>query len=179
MEGPWGTGSKETVSLIFEKEVWAIMGSHDGRNAHLAEQVTAKARVVFLSSWAADPTLSQAFVPWYFSCLPNNNQQADVLIEEIYNKQKFNKIALISENSYDADLALKSFVNKITIKGKSDLITLRYNVDDDFAVLADKISSSNTSCIVLFSTPKVSNQLILSLRKKGINLACFRNFVFT
>lgn len=37
MEGPWGTGSKEAVNLIFEEKVWAIMGSHDGRNADLVQ----------------------------------------------------------------------------------------------------------------------------------------------
>ena len=84
MEGPWGTGSKEAVNLIFDDDVWAILGSHDGRNAHLVEQVTAKTKVVFVSAWAGDPTLSQAFVPWYFSCVPNNIQQAKILIEEIY-----------------------------------------------------------------------------------------------
>src|SRR5512135_2962372 len=72
MEGPWGTGSKQAVDLIFSEEVTAIMGSHDGRNAHLVEQVCTKARVVFMSVWASDPTLSQAFVPWYFSCVPND-----------------------------------------------------------------------------------------------------------
>src|SRR5512133_2520626 len=46
MEGPWGTGSKQAVSLIFDENVCAIMGSHDGRNAHLVEQACTKARVV-------------------------------------------------------------------------------------------------------------------------------------
>ncbi len=75
-DGPWGAGSKESVSMVFEDEVVAIMGSLDGRNAHLAEQVATKTRIVFLSSWATDMTLSKAFVPWYFRCLPNDHQQA-------------------------------------------------------------------------------------------------------
>ena len=45
MEGPWGTGSKQAISLVFDEKVWAILGSHDGRNAHLAEQATAKTHV--------------------------------------------------------------------------------------------------------------------------------------
>jgi len=65
MEGPWGTGSKQAVNLVFNEHVWAILGSHDGRNAHLVEQVIAKTHVVFLSAWASDPTLYQAFVPWF------------------------------------------------------------------------------------------------------------------
>ena len=26
MEGPWGTGSKQAVNLIFEEKVWALIG---------------------------------------------------------------------------------------------------------------------------------------------------------
>ncbi len=74
--------------MVFEDEVVAIMGSLDGRNAHLAEQVATKTRIAFLSSWATDMTLSQAFVPWYFRCIPNDQQQASSLIEEIYLQKK-------------------------------------------------------------------------------------------
>ncbi|MBK7627952.1 MAG: ABC transporter substrate-binding protein [Bacteroidales bacterium] len=174
MEGPWGTGSKEAVSLIFEEEVWAIMGSHDGRNAHLAEQATAKTRIVFLSSWAADPTLSQAFVPWYFSCVPNNNQQAEVLFNEVYNKNKFNKIALISENNYDSNFAFKSFVNKITINGKPRPFVLSYsNADLDYGAMADIIIASNPECILLFGMPSSSIKIFEAVKFRDSNIPAF------
>jgi branched-chain amino acid transport system substrate-binding protein len=174
LEGPWGTGSKEAVSLIFEEEVWAILGSHDGRNAHLAEQATAKTRIVFLSAWAADPTLSQAFVPWYFSCVPNNNQQAEVLTDAIYTKHKFSKVAVISENNYDSGFALKSFVNKITVNRKTDTLLIRYNTTDtDFDYLAEKINSANPECIALFGTPPSTVKIIKLLKEKGISLPVF------
>jgi len=92
MEGVWGSGSSEVVDMVFNEDVWAILGSHDGRNAHLVEQVIAKTRVVFLSAWASDPTLSQAYVPWYFSAVPNDIQQANALIEEIYTHRKHEKV---------------------------------------------------------------------------------------
>jgi branched-chain amino acid transport system substrate-binding protein len=82
MEGPWGTGSKEAVNLIFEEKVWALLGSHDGRNAHTVEQAATRSIVVFVSAWTSDPTLSQAFVPWFFNCVPNDNQQAASLTKE-------------------------------------------------------------------------------------------------
>jgi branched-chain amino acid transport system substrate-binding protein len=113
MEGPWGTGSKEAVSQIFEEEVWAIIGSVDGRNAHLVEQVSAKTRIVFLSAWATDPTLSQAFVPLFFNCVPNDNQQADALIEELYNKRKIKIAALISGTDYDSKTASDNYIKRI------------------------------------------------------------------
>ncbi len=174
MEGPWGTGSKEAVNLIFEEEVWAIIGSHDGRNAHLVEQVATKARIVFLSAWASDPTLSQAFVPWYFSCVPNDLQQAAALIEEIYNKRKINKIAAISDNGYDSKSALKSFVKKTKLDGKADPLQLFYdNSSQDFNDLLDQIIKADVNCIILFGKPMASLKLIHQLRQRKMILPVF------
>ncbi len=75
-EGQWGAGSKESVRLVFEDEVVAIMGSLDGRNAHLAEQVAATTKILFLSSWAPDMTISLPFVPWSLRWRPNHQHLA-------------------------------------------------------------------------------------------------------
>ena len=151
MEGPWGTGSKEVVNLVFKEKVWAILGSHDGRNAHLVEQVIAKTQIVFLSAWASDPTLSQAFVPWYFNCVPNDLQQADALIEEIYRKRKIAKIAIVSDRDYDSKLALESFLKKWKITGKVNPLQLFYNnPDKDFNILIDKLIKADVNGVLLF-----------------------------
>ncbi len=174
MEGPWGTGSKEAVNLIFEEEVWAIMGSHDGRNAHLVEQTATKAGVVFLSAWASDPTLSQAFVPWYFSCVPNDLQQAAALIEEIYNKRKINKIAAVSDNNYDSKLALESFLKKTKLAGKTDPLQFYYeNSSQNFNVLLDQINKADVNCIVLFGQPSASLKIIQQIRLRKMSQPVF------
>jgi branched-chain amino acid transport system substrate-binding protein len=167
MEGPWGTGSNQAVSLIFEEKVCALMSSCDGRNGHLIEQVAAKTRVVYLSSWASDPTLAEAFVPWYFSCAPTDIQQADALIEEIYNKRKLAKIAAVSGNDYDSKLALENFVKQIKTKGKNDPLQLFY--DDkikDFKSLVDQINNADIRGIVLFGKPASSIKLLNEIRKR-------------
>lgn len=174
MEGPWGTGSKEAVNLIFSDNVCAIIGSPDGRNGHLVEQVTTKARIVFLSTWASDPTLAQAFVPWYFSCVPTDLQQADAFIQEIYNKRKLTKIAAISDNDYDSKLALESFVKKTKQAGKIDPLLLFYeNSNQDFNVLIDKIRKADIGAIILFGKPSASVRLIQQLKQNKINKTLF------
>ena len=174
MEGPWGTGSKEAVDLIFKEKVWAILGSHDGRNAHLVEQVCAKSRVVFLSAWASDPTLSQAFVPSYFSCVPTDLQQADALIKEIYIKRKLNKIAIVSDNGYDAKQALGSFLKKIKLAGKAVPLQLFYdNSVKDFKNLFDQVNKSDINGIVIFGHPSDSRKLIQQIRQQKMGLSIF------
>jgi len=174
MEGPWGTGSKQAVDLIFEENVWAIMGSSDGRNAHLVEQATTKARIVFLSAWTSDPTLAQAFVPWYFSVIPTDIQQADALIEEIYNKKKLTGIATVSDNSYDSKLAMESFLKKAKSSGQADPMQLYYDTDNqDYSVLADQIIKADVRGIVLFGKPSGSLRIIQQLRQNKMNQSVF------
>jgi branched-chain amino acid transport system substrate-binding protein len=179
MEGPWGTGSKEAVNLIFDDEVAAIMGSHDGRNAHLVEQVTTKTRIVFLSAWATDPTLSQAFVPWYFSCVANDLQQADVLIRTIYNQKANAKIAAISLDDYDSKLGLESFLKRTKATGKPDPMQLIYNpASENGTSLLDKISTSGADCILLFGKESVYVKLLEQIDKRKMNVALYGSLSF-
>jgi branched-chain amino acid transport system substrate-binding protein len=174
MEGPWGTGSKQTVDLIFEKEVVAILGSNNGRNAHLVEQVSAKTRVIFVSAWSGDPTLSMAYVPWYFSCVPNDLQQADALIEEIFNREKINKIAAVSDNDYDSKLALSSFLKRLIISGKPDPKQFMYdNSVQDFSGLLDQIVKADVNGIILFGQPLASRRIMEQLRQMRISMPVF------
>lgn len=174
MEGPWGTGAKEAVNMIFNDEVCAIMGSTDGRNAHLVEQVTTKSRIVFLSAWAGDPTLSQAFVPWFFSCVPNNNQQAAVLVEEIWTKQKLNPVGLVSDQEYDSQSALKSFLKKVKIAGKPDPVQFCLEDSDrDLADLLSQMDKADLKGAVLFVKPGSALKIIQQMQQKKMNFPLF------
>ena len=174
MEGPWGTGSKQAVSLIFEENVCALIGSPDGRNAHLVEQVTPKARIVFVSTWASDPTLAQAFVPWYFSCVPNALQQADALITEIYNKEKIDRLAVVSDSTYDSKLALESFIKRTKLAGKSDPLQLFYvNANQNFNDIIDKIDKAKADGILLLAQSMTAERLIQQLKQRKMNLKVF------
>jgi branched-chain amino acid transport system substrate-binding protein len=174
MEGPWGTGSKQAVDLIFDEKVAVLMGSHDGRNAHLVEQVSTKARIIFLSCWAGDLTLSQAFVPWFFSCIPNDLRQADALFEEVYNKRNLNNIAAISDNGYDSKLTMESFVKKAEAKGKHISLQLHYDIQNkDFNDLIIKINKADITGIILFGQPSASLNIIKKLEQKKMTQTVF------
>jgi branched-chain amino acid transport system substrate-binding protein len=174
LEGPWGTGSKQAVSLIFDDNVCAIVGSCDGRNAHLIEQVCTKSRIVFLSAWSGDPSLSKAFVPWFFNCVPNDNQQSDALLEEIYNKRKLRKVAVISDNTYDPLLASDSFIKRSLQTGKPEPLKLSFKSDTvDFKNIVDQIKSSGTEALILTGNIKNSARLTEKLKAVKITIPVF------
>ena len=174
LEGPWGTGSKQAVSLIFDDKVCAILGSHDGRNAHLVEQACTKSRIVFLSAWSGDPSLSKAFVPWFFNCVPDYNQQADAFVQEIYLKRKLGKIAVVSDNNYDASLALESFIKKSEISGKPAPLKLSVNsASDNIITITDQIRKTDIEALILFGDTKTCGQLLNKLKNAKIDIPVF------
>jgi len=174
MEGPWGTGSKQAVSLIFDEKVWAILGSHDGRNAHLVEQAATKTTVVFVSAWTGDPTLSQAFVPWFFNCVPNDFQQADALVEEIYVKRKIRFAAVVYDNDYDSKQAMGNFLKKVPIDNLPSPVLLSFeNFASNVDILSDKINESGAECVILFCNPLISRNIFLAMRDRKHRMPVF------
>lgn len=116
-DGLWGAGSKESVEFVHNDEVVAIVTSVDGRNAHLAEQVTAKSQVVQIATRATEETLSQAYVPWFFRIVPNDVQQSEALVEEVFINQGFSKVHALYENTYDGSNGANSFGKTVTKRG--------------------------------------------------------------
>lgn len=171
MEGPWGTGSKQAVDLIFNEKVWVLLGSHDGRNAHLVEQAATKSIVVMVSAWSADPTLTQAFVPWFFNCVPNDLQQAETLIKEIYDASKLKSFAVVYDQEYDSRQALSSLLRVIKAQKKTVPVQISYeDHQSNIRELSDKIIGSKAECVVLFCSPKVSKRLFTLIRDAKINI---------
>lgn len=116
-DGLWGAGSKASVDFVHDDNVLAIVTAVDGRNAHLAEQVASKSQVVQIATRATEETLSQAYVPWFFRIVPNDRQQADALIDEIYLQQEINYVHLLYEEGYDYENGADSFKKRLKKRG--------------------------------------------------------------
>lgn len=178
MEGPWGTGSKKAVDLIFQDEVWAIIGSHNGRNAHLVEQVAAKTQTIFLSAWATDPTLSKAFIPWYFNCVSNSENRAASISKEIYQFRNLKKVISISDNSYDSNQFLNSFIITSESKGYPRIVQLTYNsVSENSNNLIEQLKKNDLDGVLLVGNHSKVIKILELIRNEKINLPIFSPFI--
>ncbi|MCK5278429.1 MAG: ABC transporter substrate-binding protein, partial [Cyclobacteriaceae bacterium] len=169
-DGPWGIGSKQAVDLIFEEEVPILLGALDGRNAHLAEQVTAKSHVVMLSTLSSDPTLSRAYVPWYFRMVPDDKQQAKVLVEEIYHKNKAKKVAVVSFDHYDGKMSADAMEGIAKEK--------KFHAPEIFVGLGEqdlleKITKNPWDAVVLSGTSTNASEIINKLKSSNRNLKIY------
>ena len=173
-DGPWGVGSKQAVELVYDDQVSIIVGALDGRNAHLAEQVSAKSQVVMLSTQSSDPTLSRAYVPWYFRMVPDDRQQAEVLIRDMYELRKFKTIALVALDSYDGKKSVEALSAKAKDNGFPAATTL---IDLSENELIQHIIKNPWEAVVLAGSATNTAQVIEKIRiaRPEIKIYAFLN----
>jgi len=178
-EGFWGAGSKESVSLVYEDQVRAIIGSLDGRNGHLAEQVATKSHLTYIETYATEPTLSQAFVPWFMRVVPNDNQQSVTILKQI-EKEGGGKLGILSKETYDTRYAVKSFTKAVA--GETGMTPLVLDLDttgihqDD---VIEKILGSNIDHLVIPFDASYLKDLIKTLGKVKPELKIYGTLHFS
>ncbi|TVQ65930.1 MAG: amino acid ABC transporter substrate-binding protein [Balneolaceae bacterium] len=110
-EGDWGSASRQSVELIFDEEVLAIAGALDGENAHLTQMAIAKSHVVYLETRAADATLSEVNIPFFFRNFPSDRQQAETIADFLLNQMNFTSVLLFTGSRFDDRAASTHFKN--------------------------------------------------------------------
>ena len=175
VEGTWGTGSNEVVHMVFQDKVEAILGSIDGRNSHLAEQVIAKTQVLYVSTWASDPTLTQAYVPWYFSLVPTDDQQAEQFYNLLDNEKKSYRVLVLYDQSYDASQALSSF-KKLSEKHKRlDLDEIKFESQEITAELKSRLLQLDYDAILLLGKDLPLSSVFQVLQDENVFLPVYVN----
>ena len=106
--GLWGRASSEIVKLVVDDRAIALVTSPDGRAAHLAEQVGNRLSVPVVSL-ASDSQNTQINIPWYFRMVPDDAAQARLFADDIYHRQGFQKVLLVTENDHDGRVGKEEF----------------------------------------------------------------------
>ena len=175
VEGTWGAGSSEIVELVFEDKVIGIVGSLDARNTHLAEQVIAKTQVPFLSAWASDTSLSNAYVSWFFSVVPNDEQQAEILLDNISLHKQIKEILVVFDSSYDSEQA---YISLVKIAKKFPEIKINSHQIKKVSMmpeLFDKTQKNNNEGIVLLGKDLPLKLIQEQMTRAKMRLPVFAN----
>ncbi len=93
--GLWGASGNEIVDMAYDDEVWAILGTIDGANSHIAIRVALKAEIVMLNSGDTDPTFIETNIPWVFRSIGDDRQMGYLLVDYMYRKLDLKRVGII------------------------------------------------------------------------------------
>ncbi len=167
-ENPWGTGVAEVARMVYDENVWAIVGAIDGPSTHLAEQVVAKARLPLVSPASSDKTVNLANVPWMFSLLPGDHLQAPVVAAAVSDRVGSKPFVLVSAVDHDSRLFTAELRKCLTSRRLLPRYHFEHNgAPQDEPPLLARIVESKPDAVVLVAGAHQSARLLVGLRRRG------------
>jgi branched-chain amino acid transport system substrate-binding protein len=163
--GLWGRASSEIVKLVVDDRAIALVTSPDGRAAHLAEQVGNRLSVPVVSL-ASDSQNTQINIPWYFRMVPDDAVQARLFADDIYHRQRFQKVLLVTQSDHDGRVGKEEFEKAARRLEVSEPEHVEITAPSgNFAALATATSKVKPQAIVLWASADVTARLLAELRR--------------
>ncbi|MCK5880129.1 MAG: ABC transporter substrate-binding protein, partial [Holophagae bacterium] len=97
--GLWGASGNEIIDMAYKDKVWAILGTIDGANSHIAIRVALKAEIAMMNSGDTDPTFIETNIPWVFRCISDDRQMGYLLSDYLFRKIKYKRVGIIRSSS--------------------------------------------------------------------------------
>jgi ABC-type branched-subunit amino acid transport system substrate-binding protein len=169
---PWIGTASALVDLIYDKGASAVVGAMNGRAAHLAEQVIARARgdSIFVSAWATETTLTQNRIPWFFSVVPDDERQSSALAGAIFSGSGIRAAAVWSADGFDHRSAVAALIKA----SPPDAVKVFSSTESrSRARLASAIDGEEVGAVVLLADPGSSADLANWLHETGRSIPLF------
>jgi branched-chain amino acid transport system substrate-binding protein len=170
--GLWGATANEVISLSYEDKVWAIIGTVDGANTHIAIRVALRTDIPVVNVADLDPTLVETKIPWVIRVIPDDRQMAYTIAYYVYKQLGLNSVAIVRANNRYGRFGVTQF-RKSSIKlGKPAPIEVNYEtnydrVNPDFAIQMDRLEKVQPDAVVLWADAVPAGALVRKMRDRG------------
>lgn len=166
----WGASGNEIVRMAYDDKVWAILGSVDGANTHIAIRVALKAEIPWMTSGDLDPTYIETNIPWVFRCVGDDRQQNYLILDYLFRKHDYRRIAIIRSSSRYGRFGVREIRDGCRRLGRPVLVEMAYSGGiTDFSMQLDRIAEANPEVVVHWGNGPDAARILNALRARGMN----------
>jgi ABC-type branched-subunit amino acid transport system substrate-binding protein len=177
--GLWGASGNEIIKLNYLEDVWAILGTIDGANSHIAIRVALKSELVMMNTGDTDPTFIETNIPWVFRDIGDDRQQSYLLIDYAYRKMGYQKIGIIRASNRYGRFGVREIRDSARRMGKPVPVEMAYMVgQEDFSLEIERLEKADVDVIVHWGDAVEGAKILNQMRERGMKqpfLACDRN----
>jgi ABC-type branched-subunit amino acid transport system substrate-binding protein len=167
--GSWRSSDKDMTILAWKEKVWAILGTVDGQNSHIAIRVALKAEVPIMNTADTDPTFIETNIPWVFRCITDDRQMCYLLADFAFKKLNLKRVAALRANNRYGRMSIDEFRDAATRLGRPFISELQYlEGDTDFSQQLARIQSLDADGIITYGNVKESALILDQMRKLGM-----------
>lgn len=176
--GLWGSSGNEIVKLAYRDQVWAILGTIDGANSHIAIRVALKAELLMMNSGDTDPTFIETNIPWVARCIGDDRQQSYLLVDYMIRRMDYRRIGIIRASNRYGRFGVREVRDGCRRLGRPVVLEMAYRVGaEDFSLQLERLRSSNLDAIVHWGDARDGALILNQMREMGMKqpfLACDR-----
>jgi ABC-type branched-subunit amino acid transport system substrate-binding protein len=173
-DDPWRGGSKQMIKLVYEDSVWAVVGSVSGDATHIAEQVVTKAWLPLVSPASADPTLTYIRIPWMFRLPPNDQVQAETIVQQGLRDRALRQVGLITSTDHDGRVFAEEMLDQLHANATPPVFHLQLTaVNLDYRGVAQRAQDFGPEAIILRLPPSELVTALRGLRDSGFTAPLF------
>ena len=176
--GLWGASANEIVAFSYEDKVWAIIGTVDGANTHIAIRVALKTEVPIMNVADLDPTLVETKIPWVFRNTADDRQMAYAILYYVYRERGYRKVAILRADNRYGRFGVSEFRSGSVRLGRPAPIEVNYEVDfknlnPDFALQMDRLERVNPDAVILWADAEAAGHIVKKMRERNLTMPVF------
>ena len=167
--GLWGASANEVVSLSYDDKVWAIIGTVDGANTHIAIRVSLKIEIPWMTPGDPDPTYIETNIPWVFRCIGDDRQQNYLLVDYLFRKLNYQRVAILRASNRYGRFGVREIRDGARRLNHPIVIEMAHKVGaTDFTMHLDRIEAAQPEAIVYWGDAVDAANALNAIRARGL-----------
>lgn len=167
--GLWGASGNEIIKMAYKDKVWAIIGTIDGANSHIAIRVALKAEITMMNSGDTDPTFIETNIPWVFRCIGDDRQMGYLLVDYLYRKLGYTRVGIIRASNRYGRFGVREVTDGSRRLGYPVILEMAYQVGaDDFSLQLQRLKDSNIEAFVHWGDAVDGANILNQMRDMGM-----------
>ncbi len=167
--GLWGASGNEIIKLAYEDDVWAILGTIDGANSHIAIRVALKCELVMINTGDTDPTFVETNIPWVVRNIGDDRQMGYLLTDYFYRKLDYQRVAVIRSSNRYGRFGIREIRDTSRRMQRPLILEMAYRVGiEDFSLQLQRIADSNVDAVVHWGDAVDGARILNQMRAMGM-----------
>jgi len=172
--GLWGASGNEIIKMAYKDRVWAILGTIDGANSHIAIRVALKAEIAMINTGDTDPTFIETNIPWVFRCLGDDRQMGYLLTDYIYRKMDYKRVGIMRASNRYGRFGVREIRDASRRLKRPIILEMAYQVGaDDFTLQLERLKASNLDAVVHWGDAVDGAHILNQMRAMGMKQPFF------
>lgn len=176
--GLWGASANEMVAFSYDDEAWAVIGTVDGANTHIAIRVALKTELPVVNVADTDPTLVETKIPWIFRNIADDRQMAYTIAYHVYRQLGLRRVAILRADNRYGRLGVSEFRSGSVRLKNPPPMEINYEVaydrvNPDFTLQIERLARLKPDAVTLWADAEAGGHLVKKIREAGLTMPIF------